>query len=306
MLVLIAALNLLAPEARAQACVCSRNVALPSGHISRPGEVTLGLDYGMSLSGDGEGWQGLSVTDLHGDSMAGMFMPPHVVQTLSLTAGVGLPRGFSASATLPTMLIDHLGVSEMPGDVDSRALADADLTGRWSRTDQQKKRFYGASLGLTLPTGKVVTDSPVRSGRGTLGASAGIQGGLKLSPKTALVGSLSGSTGFGADAGGYRLGPSAAAIAGVRGSLRENGRLSLGGYGLLRWQDKDRKEALVYENTGFLTADLALGLGWTVWENKLRSAALSARVQAPVWQVVGDPMYAENVSATLAVNAVVF
>lgn len=303
---LLALLAALVPQAHAQACVCSRNVALPSGQVSRTGEVVVGIDYSIALSGDTSSWEGLSVTDRFGDSMAGMYMPPHLVQTWSLTANVGLPRSFSVSATLPYIDTHHLDPSEMPGDVDSSALADADITGKWSHLAKDSRSFYGASLGLTLPTGEVVADSPVRSGRGVVGAVAGVQAGRKLTPKVALIGALSGSIGFGADPTGYRVGPGGSLVTGVRWSPRENGRVNLGAYGLLRGQGTDWQDALEYQNTGFVAADLALGFGWTFWEKKLRSAALNARVQAPLWQVVGDPMYVENVAGNLGVSVVAF
>lgn len=303
---MILALILTLHDAHAQACVCSRNIALPSGAVSRPGEVVVGLDYGLSLSGDGDRWQGLSVTDRYGDSMAGMFMAPHFVQTGSLTATVGLPKGFALSSTLPYLIIQHVGESEMPGDVDSSALADVDLTAKWSWLAKDKRSFFGAATGLTFPTGEVVADSPVRSGRGTFGSTARVDGGWKASPKLAVLGSLTGGTGFGADPTGYVVGRSASLALGTRGSLRENGKLNLAGFGLLRWQGTDRQDALVYKNTGFLTADLAFAAGWTFWEKALRSASLSAKIEAPVWQVVGDPMYAENVAGSLGVSAVVW
>jgi hypothetical protein len=74
----------------------------------------------------------------------------------------------------------------------------------------------------------------------------------------------------------------------------------------LRWQGEGRRDPLVYDNSGFTTLDLAIATGFTFWEKEKRSAALSARVQSPLWQVVGDPMYAENFSASLGVSVVAF
>ena len=303
---MILALLLATQEAHAQACVCSRNIALPSAQVSRRGEVELLAEYSLSMTGDGERWDGLSVTDRYGDSMAGMFMAPHRVQTASLTATVGLPRGFSLSSTLPYQITQHIGVSQMPGDVDASALADIDLTAKWSRLSEDQRQFFGASTGLTFPTGEVLADSPVRSGRGTFGGAARVDGGWKATPKLAILGSVSGGAGFGADPTGYKVGRSASLALGTRGSPRENGKLSLAGFGLLRWQGTDRKEELVYQNTGFLTADLAFATGWTFWERGQRSASLSGRVQAPIWQVVGDPTYAENLTGALSLGAVVW
>lgn len=294
----------LVSHAVAQACVCSRNVALPSGNVSRSGEVVATLDYGLGLSGATDGWRGFSVTDRLGDSMAGMYMPPHLVQTASITAAVGLPEGFAVSTTVPYIVVHHLQPSEMPGDVDSSSLADLDVTASWGVASKDERRFAGATAGLTFPTGEVVPDSPVRSGRGTFGVGGGIHGGLKVHPKAAVLAAVTGSTGFGTDTTGYVVAPSANGLVGGRWSPRENGRFSLASFGMLRWQGKDRQDALTYENTGFLTLDLALGAGFTFWEKGLRSAALSTRVQAPLWQVVGDPMYAENFGATLGISVV--
>ena len=101
-------------DAHAQACVCSRNVALPSGNALRPWAGIVSVEYGASLSGEPSLWQGAAVTDRYGDSMAGMFMPPHLVQTGSLTATLGLPEHFSVSATLPYIAVHHLVQVERP------------------------------------------------------------------------------------------------------------------------------------------------------------------------------------------------
>ncbi|MBM4364814.1 MAG: transporter [Deltaproteobacteria bacterium] len=300
------ALILAAQQAHAQACVCSRNIAMPSGAVSRPGAVLFSLDYGAALSGDIEGWQGFSVTDLYGDSMAGMYMPPHFVQTVTLGGSVGLPANFAIAANLPYVIVHHVEPSEMPGDVDSNDPGDVDITVKYGWADKSKKFFLGGSLGPTLPTGTVIADSPVRSGRGTFGLTGTASGGLKLNPKLATVVQLAGSTGFGADDTGYTLGPTWNALAGVRWSPRENGRFSLAGYGIYRWTGTDQQDALVYRNTGSQAIDLAASGSYTFWEKEMRSAALSARVQVPLWQVVGDPMYIENVAGGLGISATVF
>jgi hypothetical protein len=305
MILALAALTL-SGEAGAQACVCSRNVALPSGNVSRPGEVAVSMEYGAALAGDGELWQGFYTHDRGGDSMAGMFMPPHVIQTASLNAAVGLPEGFALASTLPYVVTSHIGESEMPGDFDSAAFGDVDLTGRYGWKSAKGKTFLGGSVGVTFPTGEVVADSPVRTGRGAFGATASLGFGRKLSPKLAAVGALSGGAGFGPDATGYTLGPTANLTVGVRYSFRENGKLSVSSFGILRYAGEDRLDRLVYSHTGFLAADLAVAMGYTFWEKELRSAALSAKVVAPLWQDAGDPMYIQNGSGSIGVSAVVF
>ncbi len=272
--------------------------------MSRPGEFIVGVDYGVGLSGDTEAWRGLSVTDRYGDSMAGMYMPPHVVQSGTARTSVGLPKGFALSATVPYILTQHVHPSGMPGDVDSQAFGDVGTTGSWSRVTKDMATSYGGSLGLTIPTGLVVADSPVRSGRGTFGTTVGLVAGHKLTPKVAVAGSVNGGGGFGADMSGYRVGPGATGAAGIRWSPRENGRVGLAAYGALVWQGRDRQDALVYKNTGFFSTDVAAGVGWMLWQQELRSLSLSARLQAPVWQVIGDPMYAENVSGALGISVV--
>ncbi len=300
------ALILAAQQAHAQACVCSRNIAMPSGSVSRPGAVLFSLDYGASMSGDIEGWQGFSVTDLYGDSMAGMYMPPHFVQTITLGAGVGLPAGFALGANLPYVMVFHVKPSEMPGDVDSADPGDVDITLKYGWSNKEGKFFLGGSLGPTLPTGTVIADSPVRSGRGAFGLTGTVSAGMKLNPKLASVVQLAGSTGLGPDDTGYTLGPSWNLLAGARWSPRENGRFSMAGYGIYRWTGTDQQDALVYKNTGSQAIDLAVAGSYTFWEKEMRSAALMARVQAPLWQVVGDPMYIENVAGGIGLGATVF
>jgi hypothetical protein len=298
-------LGLLTGNARAQACVCSRNIALPTGSALGAGSVILSLEGGYALTGNPEVYDGVSVTDRLGNSMANMYMPPHRITTASLSGSVGLTDDLSLAATVPWMQIQHPEPSEMPGDVGSRSLADAEIGLKWGRLVKDKNSFYGLSAAATLPTGKVVEDSPVRSGRGTTGVTGGLNGGTKLSARAALAASLTGSTGFGADEGGYAVGPSGGFALGTRYSPRENGPVSVLAYGLLRWAGLDRQDALIYQNTGFLTTDLSLGASWTFWSKDTRSAGLLVRGQVPIWQVVGDPMYTENFGASLALSATV-
>ncbi len=303
---ILLALTLAAGDAHAQACVCSRGIALPNGSVMRTWAGMFTLDYGASLSGDTGSWRGFAVEDRYGDSMAGMYMPPHLVQTGSLTATLGLPGQFSASASLPYMDTRHLGESEMPGDVDSNSLADADLTVKWVHPGKQKKAFYGFSAGLTVPTGEVVPDSPVRSGRGVFGANVSASAGVKLHPKAGLAAQISGSSGFGPDPSGYTVAPSASLVAGAWWTPRENGRLGFAAFVMERWSGNDQEDALVYKNSGYLTTDVAIAMNYSFWEKALRSASITVRAQAPVFQIVGDPMYAENFGGSVGVSVVAF
>lgn len=262
--------------------------------------------YGITYSGDPDAWRGFAWMDLHGDSMAGMVMPPHRIQTLAVTAKLGLPVGLTLATTAPFLDVHHVRTSEMPGDIDERALSDVDATVGWGRTVRDGDVFTGADLGLTFPTGEVRPRSPVRSGRGTFGVTGQVQAGWKLGPKWGLAGSLSGASGLGLDPTGYWVGRTASGALGMRWSPREGGRWNASAFSLLRWQGKDMQDALVYENTGYLSHDLALGASWNVWTHHPRSATLTARVTAPLWQVVGDPMYGENVSAGLGASVVAF
>lgn len=303
--VLALVLNLL-PTADAAACVCARNVALPGTGVIRPWAGVFAFDYGIKLEGDPALWEGFSVVDLHGDSMAGMYMPPMLVQTASVSATLGLPAQFSVSTTLPYMYKDNLGESEMIGDTDLASFNDVDLTLNWAHESKDKTAWFGAAAGPTFPTGTVIENSPVRSGRGTFGANLVVKGGGKLKPKVAVAAQATGSFGFGADAGGYVVAPSASLVAGVKFSTRENGKLDIAVLGIERWSGKDRQDALVYKNSGYLVTDLAVAMSYTFWASKLRSAGFSVRAQAPLVQTVGDPMYAENFGASAGLNVVAF
>jgi hypothetical protein len=95
-------------------------------------------------------------------------------------------------------------------------------------------------------------------------------------------------------------------LSGVKWWPRENGKLNLSLYAMERWSGKDTKDALVYQNSGFLITDLAGALSYTFWADKMRSAAVTVKAQSPVLQVVGDPMYAENFTTSLGVSMVLF
>lgn len=296
----------LVPTADAAACVCARNVALPSTGVMRAWAGVFALDYGVKLEAQPDLWEGFKVIDIEGDSMAGMYMPPMLVQTASVSATLGLPKHFSLSTTLPYMYKDNLGESEMPGDTDLASFNDVDLTANWAYESKDKKGWFGAATGPTFPTGTVIENSPVRSGRGVFGANVVVKGGLKVAPRVAVAAQGSGAFGFGADKGGYTVAPTASLVAGVKFSTRENGKLDFAVLGIERWSGKDKQDALVYTNSGYLVTDLAVAMTYTFWAEKLRSAGFSLRAQAPLFQVVGDPMYAENFGASAGLNVVAF
>ncbi len=301
---MIATLLLLSTQANAASCVCARGSGgLPTAEPLRAWAGVVGLDYGLALTGDMDGWTGAKVEDLHGDSMAGMFMPPHLVHNASLTATLGLPASFALNATLPYQAVVHLGESQMPGDVDLHDFGDADLGVRWSH--RGRVPFFGAGAAATFPTGVVSTDG-VSTGRSAMGATANAFVGARVHPKLALVVQASGAGAFGADASGYVVAPTASVLAGVKWWTRENGDLNFSFYAMERWAGLDRKDELVYEDTGYLITDLALAVNWTFWKAGNRSASLGARAQAPLYQVVGDPGYAENVGVGLGVAVVAF
>ena len=291
-------LLLLIGAPRAQVCACARSAVLPTGAVSRPGEVALSLDYGLSLSGDPDLFRGFHLRDRLGDSMAGMYMPPDLVQTWTAGATVGLPWSLQVSAELPWLSVNKLGESEMPGDVDTHSLGDLSAQLRWGHVPAHAW-FVGVSIGPTFPTGVPRTGSIVRTGRGTMGITGQLQAAWLFDPRASLAASLSGADGFGRDENGYRLGANAQGALGVRFTPRENGRMGTSAYTMLRWQGRDAEDALVYENTGYLTHDLCLGLSWRLWERGMRSATVSTRGILPLWQIVGDPMYAQNFAVQL-------
>lgn len=304
--VIAAVLTLLTPTADAAACSCSRNVALPSVNLLRSGAFIVSTDYAANMEGDPDLWRGFKVIDRYGDSMAGMYMPPMFVQMWSLTAAVGLPAHFSLSATLPYMYKNNLGESEMPGDTDLASFNDVDLTGKWGHQSKDMKTFYGFGAGVTFPTGSVIENSSVRSGRGVFGVTATANAGRKLSPHVGIAAQVSGATGFAADATGYKVAPSASLVAGARWAPRENGKLDFAVFGIERWMGQDKQDALVYKNSGSIATDLAVAVAWTVWQKDVRSAGLSFRAQAPIFQSVGDPMYAQNFGGSVGLSVTAF
>lgn len=300
------ALHLLVTPAHAVACVCARNVALPSAGVMRPWAGIFALDYGAKMEADPSLWRGFAVEDRYGDSMAGMYMPPMMVHTASFSATLGLPEHFSVSTTIPYMYKDLLGESEMPGDTDLSSLNDIDLTARWAHQTKDKKSFVAVGAGPTFPTGTVVPNSPVRSGLGVMGITGALSSGTKVNPHVNIAAQVNAAAGFGADAEGYVVGPTVSLVAGAQWSPRENGKFTMALLGIERWAGEDRKDALVYKNSGYLVTDLAVAASYTFWAKELRSASLSVRAQAPLYQIVGDPMYAENFGASAGLSFVAF
>lgn len=290
---------------KAAACMCARDIAVPAESVGRAGQIWVALNHSATLSGDPHVWQGVSVTDLHGDSMAGMFMPPHLSQSTALTATVGLPVGFAVSATLPYLVVTHLGQSEMPGDVDSNHPGDTTVQAQFARSTSGGSGHLAAGAGVTLPTGKIETAGFERSGRGTLGLNANVSASLRLSKRVAATAMLGGSMGVGPDITGFTLGPAASLWLGPRYSPDPDGRITLAAYGIFRYTGTDQQDGFHYRNTGTMAADIAGSVAYEVWDNDERTVSLQLRLQAPIWQVIGDPMYAENFVAGLGVHATV-
>lgn len=293
------------PHAEAQACTCGRDVSLPSGHVARGGEVMVSFDASSAYSGDPDAWGGFQVVDLHGDSMAGMKMSPDFVEMLKLEASVGLPAGFSVAVAQPYVIKRLTGESEMPGDVDTDAFGDTSITGRFGKKVGKSPWYLGVSGGVTLPTGKVIPHSMVRVGKGALGWTAGAQAVYRLSPFVALAAGAGGASTALPTPDNYYVGALANGSLGARWTPVENGPVVLSFSAIEEWQDKDREDALVYENSGYLTTSLAVGASWNVWMAKMRSVTLNARLQSPIYQIVGDPMYQTNLSGSVGVSAVV-
>ena len=163
-------------------------------------------------------------------------------------------------------------------------------------------RLKGARTGLT----ELVVDTPVRAGKGAVGGLARIEGMRKLTPLVALAASLGASPTLITPQDGYRVGSSGSGALGVRFSPRENGRLVLSGFGLVQAQAEDREDGVAWEDTGLFSVGTSLGASYNVWAQKQRSATVSLRGQLPLWQLIGDPMLAENWGLSVGVNVVAF
>lgn len=97
---------------------------------------------------------------------------------------MGLLAQLSLSTTLPYMVKDNLGESDMLGDTDLASFNDVDLTLNWAHESKDKRAWFGAAAGPTFPTGTVIENSPVRSGRGTFGANLVVKGEGSSSQKS--------------------------------------------------------------------------------------------------------------------------
>jgi hypothetical protein len=285
----------LSGAAWSQTCSCSvgtTDATLPMGTVPRSGAVQLGLDYGIGQSG-GEDWEGVvAAQDLQGNSMAEMAMPGHVVQTARLSGTVGLSRGFSSAVGVPYAHSMPLYPSDMPGDVSRGFLGDVAVTGRWGR--RSGATFVGAGLGLTLPTGKVISGVGVRGGRGALGWVLDGSALRMLAPVVGLAGRVGWAQSLGAGPGAYRVGPQLDVALGARVWTREQGRLSLSVLGTYLRRGHDRFGSTVLDQTGLDSLGAGGGADWRVYSEKTRTVTLSVRGQAPLLQVVGDPWLAEN------------
>jgi hypothetical protein len=281
--------------ALAQSCSCSvgtTDTTLPMGTVPGMGTLQLAFDYGLGQTG-GEDWEGVvPAKDLQGNSMEEMAMPGHLVQTARLSGTVGLPRGFSSTATVPYAHSAPLYPSDMPGDVPRGFLGDVAVTGRWGH--RGGKTFVGTGLGLTLPTGKVIAGVGVRGGRGALGMVLDGSALRMLAPVLGLAGRVAWTQGLYAGPGEYLVGPQLDVALGGRVWTREQGKLSLAVLGTYLHRGHDRFGSTVLDQTGLDSVGAGGGADWRVYSEKTRTLTLSLRGQVPLLQVVGDPWLAEN------------
>jgi hypothetical protein len=287
-----------------QSCSCSvggGDSALPTGPGPRAGGLSIAANYTAAQLG-GEPWQGFDVVDRQGNSMPTMAMPGHVAQTVRLSTGLGLPHGFSASAAVPWTRSHPLFPSDMTGDVDRSFIGDVALTSRWGQ--RRADLFTGASLGATLPTGKVVTafdGGGVRGGRGAVGATAGAELIESITHHVDLGASISGVMSlYAADA--YTVGPALNAALGAKFWPREQGRVQITSYLTALDQGHDKRGGVALDQTGLAALGLSAGTSWKFWADQNRSASVSIAGQAPLWQSVGDPWLAQNWSLTAGVS----
>lgn len=293
----------LARVASAQSCSCSLGTTdntLPMGNLLRSGAVQLGLDYGVGQTG-GEDWQGIvPARDLQGNSMAEMAMPGHIVQTARLSSTVGLPHGLSASVGLPYLYSVPLYPSDMRGDIARGFLGDTAITGRWGW--RKGTTFLEPSLGLTLPTGKVISGVGVRGGRGAAGLVLGGSAMQMLAPVVGLAARVNFARSLYAGVGGYRIGAQLDSSLGARFWMHEQGRLSLFLLGSYLHRGYDKSGETMLDQTGMDCLGAGGGVDWRVWSEQTRTVTLSLRGQAPIVQVVGDPWLAENWSMSWAAS----
>lgn len=289
-------LLLLVRAALAQSCSCSvgaTDTSLPMGTVLDAGAVVVGLDYTLGQTG-GETWEGVvAAKDLQGDSMGGMAMPGHLAQAGRLTASIGAPAGFSATAVVPYIHSAPLYPSEMPGDVPRSFAGDASIGARWGV--RREGTFAGVGLTATLPTGQVIRGVGVRGGRGALGGVVDASALQMVGPVLGIAGRASWAQGFYASPiDDYLVAPQLDLALGARAWTREQGRLSLTGLVAFLHKGHDRAADFELDQTGLDVLSTGAGADWRVWADKRRSLLLSLRGQAPVWQVVGDRWLAEN------------
>jgi hypothetical protein len=289
----------LADAASAQSCSCSvgtSDATLPMGTVPGANVVQLGLDYGVGQTG-GEDWEGVvPAKDLQGNSMAEMSMPGHVVQTARLSGTLGLSHGLSSVMSLPYTYSVPLYPSDMRGDVPRGFLGDVAVTGRWGQ--RKSATFVGTGLGVTLPTGKVISGVGLRGGRGAVGVVLDASALRMLAPVLGLAGRAAWTQSLYAGKGGYLVGPQLDVALGTRIWTREQGKLSLSALGFYLHRGHDRFGSTVLDQTGVGCLGAGGGVDWRVWSLKTQAVTLSVRGQVPLVQVVGDPWLAENWSVS--------
>ena len=287
-------LALLTSAALAQSCSCSvggGGGVLPSASVLMPGMAVVSAETSTSLVG-GDGWRGFAWTDRQGNSMPTMAMPGHRAFVASPTLILGLPSGFALSLGVPIVHAAPLFPSDMRGDVTRGFLGDTALSARWVRFHEGFGTAY--SVGVSLPTGKVIEGGAVRGGRGVTGLTGAVHATLDASPYATLGLAISTARDLYTPADGYRVADTASATLGARLTPRERGKFALLSYGMLRWEGHDRSGDSELDQTGFVGADLLTGFQWRFWAHHMRSLTWTTRAQVPVWQVVGDPWIAEN------------
>ena len=303
---MILALLALAAPARAEGCSCSvggGDGASCAGPSPRGGGVVIGIDYGASQTGGEGGWQGFSVTERGGNSMATMAMPGHFAQTLRLNTSLGVGGGTALYASLPWIDSHPLFKSDMPGDVDAQFLGDVGLGARYGHSHADV--FWGLGGGLTLPTGKVLEGGGARGGRGALGVTGRAEFIDGLTPHFDLGGAVTWSSSlYPGPKDGYLVGPAATAALGARLWPREQGRTRFDEYLVLQHTGTDRFGSSVLYETGITSLDLQSAFWWRFWADRNRSASTTVRATVPIAQVIGDPWLAQNWAISAGISVV--
>jgi hypothetical protein len=291
--------------ARAQSCSCSvggGDGVSPSGPAPAAGSVVVAVEYGARQTG-GEDWDGFALVERGGNSMEGMAMPGHLVQTARANAIVGIGRGGALYAAVPWIDTHPLYPSDMPGDVDGNFLGDVALGARWGRSKGEV--FSGFGGGLTLPTGKVLPG--VRGGRGALGVTGQAEILDAITPHAEIGGALTAAASlYPAPLDGYLVGLGGSASAGVRLWPREAGRTRFDEFLVLQQQSNDRLASLILYETGSTAIAWQSAFWWKFWSDRDRSASVTVRGQVPIAQIVGDPWLSQNWSLSLGLSVVAF